>query len=122
MPGIFSEFLSAVQSNHDGNRFRVLAFGRSDAGEDSVSLKGFDIAASAVARLNDAHLIFVGAQNRKQDEIADRMKAYNIPPSRLRVRRFIEIREHLKQQFSEVDLAIMPSRTEKPCQQVCLFS
>ena len=40
------------------------------------------------------------------------MKAYNIPPSRLRVRRFIEFREHLKQQFSEVDLAIMPSRTE----------
>ena len=109
-PGIFSEFLSAVQSNHDGNIFRVLAFGRGDA--EDFSLKGFDIAASAVAGLNGVHLIFVGAQNNKQDEIASRMKAYNIPPSRLRVRRFIEFREHLKQQFSEVDLAIMPSRTE----------
>ena len=109
-PGIFSEFLSAVQSKNDGGKFRVLAFGRGDS--EDFSLKGFDIAASAVARLNDAHLIFVGAQNKKQDEIASRLKAHNIPPSRLRVRRFIEIREHLKQQFSEVDLAIMPSRTE----------
>ena len=30
-PGIFSEFLTAVQSNPDGNKFRVLAFGRGDA-------------------------------------------------------------------------------------------
>ena len=109
-PGIFSEFLSAVQSKHDGTKCRVLAFGRGDA--EDFSLKGFDIAASALAKLKDAHLIFVGAQHKKQDEIASRLKAYSIRPSRLRVRTFIEIREHLKQQFSEVDLAIMPSRTE----------
>jgi len=44
--------------------------------------------------------------------MADRLKEYNIPPSRLRIRSFTEIRERLEKQFSEVDLAIMPSRTE----------
>ena len=40
------------------------------------------------------------------------MKEYNIPPNRLRVRTFKELREHSKQLFTEVDLAIMPSRTD----------
>ena len=107
-PGIFSEFLSVPQSKQDGSKCRVLAFGRGDA--EDFSLKGFDIAARAVARLDDAHLIFVGA--KQQYEVASRLKECNIPPSRLRVRTFIELRERLKQLFSEVDLAIMPSRTE----------
>ena len=107
-PGIFSEFLSVPQSKQDGRKCRVLAFGRGDA--EDFSLKGFDIAAKAVARLDDAQLIFVGA--KQQDEVASRLKECNIPPNRLRVRTFIELRERLKKQFSEVDLAIMPSRTE----------
>ena len=107
-PGIFSEFLNAPQSQQDGNKCRVLAFGRGDA--DDFSSKGFDIAANAVAKLENVHLIFVGA--KQQEEVASRLKECNIPPNRLRVRTFIELRERLKQQFSEVDLAIMPSRTE----------
>ena len=107
-PGIFSELLNVPQSQRDGNKCQVLAFGRGDP--EDFSLKGFDIAAKAVARLDDAHLIFVGA--KQQEEVASRLKECNIPPSRLRVRTFIELRERLKQQFSEVDLAIMPSRTE----------
>jgi len=43
---------------------------------------------------------------QRQDEVAGRLKEYNIPPSRLRVR------ERFEKQFSEVDLVIMPSRTE----------
>ena len=107
-PGIFGEFLDVPQSKQDGSKCRVLAFGRGDA--EDFSLKGFDIAAKAVARLDDAHLIFVGA--KQQEEVAGRLKECNIHPSRLRVRNFIELRERLKQLFSEVDLAIMPSRTE----------
>ena len=109
-PGIFSEFSNVLQSKQDGGKCRVLAFGRGDA--EDFSLKGFDIAAKAVAELEDAHLIFVGAPNKQQNEVADRLKDCAIPPSRLRVRTFMEIRERLKHLFSEVDLAIMPSRTE----------
>ena len=107
-PGIFSDLSDIPQSSQDGSKFRVLAFGHGSA--EDLSLKGLDIAAKAVANLNDACFIFVGA--KKQDEIARRLKEYNIPQSRLTVISFPEIREHLKQQFSEVDLAIMPSRTE----------
>ena len=107
-PSIFSDFSDIPQSNQDGSRFRVLAFGH--GGADDFHVKGFDIAAKAVAQLKDAHLIFVDA--KQPDEIVGRLKECNIPPDRLRIRSFTEIREHLKQQFSEVDLAIRPSRTE----------
>ena len=109
-PGIFSEFSNVVQSKNEGSIFRVLSFGRGDA-EDFI-LKGFDIAAKAVAKVNDSHLIFVGATSKKQDEVAARLKECNLPASRLRVRAYMEIRDDLKKLFSSVDLAIMPSRTE----------
>ena len=71
-------------------------------------LKGIYITAKAVAKLNDASLVVIGTA--KGDEVAGRLNECNIPPSRLRIRSFTEI--NLKQQMSEVDLAIMPSRTE----------
>ena len=107
-PGIFSDFSNIPKSNQTGSKFRVLAFGH--GGAEDFRVKGFDIAAKAVGQLNDALLIFVDA--KQQDEVASRLKECDISPSRLRVRSFTEIRERLKQQFSEVDLAIMPSRTE----------
>ena len=109
-PGIFSEFSNVVQSKNEGGIFRVLSFGRGDA-EDFI-LKGFDIAAKAVAKLDDAHLIFVGAASKKQDEVAARLKECNLPAARLRVRAYMEIRDDLNKLFPGVDLAIMPSRTE----------
>ena len=109
-PGIFSEFFNVVRGKQDGSKFRVLAFGLGDP--EDFSLKGFDIAAGAVGKLDDAICIFVGAQDKHQDEVADRLKNFSIPPERLRVRTFLKIRERLKQQFSEVDIAILPSRSE----------
>ena len=109
-PGIFSEFSNVVQSEIEGNIFRVLLFGRGDA-EDFV-LKGFDIAAKAVEKVNDVHLIFVGPMSKKQNEVAARLKECNLPAGRLRVRAYMEIRDDLKKLFSGVDLAIMPSRSE----------
>jgi len=107
-PGIFSDSSNIAQGKQDNSKRRVLVFGHGSA--EDFSLKGYDIAARAVAKLSDVHLIFVDA--KQPNEVADRLKEYGIPPSRLRVRTFTEIREHLKEQFSEVDLAIMPSRTE----------
>ena len=109
-PGIFSEFSNVLQSTQEGGKFRVLSFGRGDA--EDFHLKGFDVAAKAVANLHNAHLIFVGAASKEQDEVAERLKKCDLPPSRLRVRAYKDKREGLKQLFSGVDLALMPSRTE----------
>ena len=83
-PGIFSEFSNVLQSTQEEGKFRVLSFGHGD-GED-FHLKGFDFAAKAVANLNNAHLIFAGAASKEQDEVAERLKKCDLPPSRLRVR------------------------------------
>ena len=109
-PGIFDEFSDVKQAIQDGDKCRVLAFGRGDA--EDFKLKGFDIAAKAVGKLQDAILIFVGAANKQQDGVADNLQQCDIPPERLRVRTFLESRESLKKLFREVDVAIMPSRTE----------
>ena len=109
-PGIFDEFSDVKQATQERGKCKVLAFGRGDA--EDFSLKGFDIAAKAVGKLQDTILIFVGAGNKQQDEVADNLKQCDIPPDRLRVRTFLESRESLKQLFREVDIAIMPSRTE----------
>ena len=109
-PGIFSEFSDVEQRKDEGRIFRVLLFGRGD-GED-FHLKGFDIAARAVAKLHDAHLIFVGAKSKERDEVANRLKECNLPARQLRVEAYMENRDELKKPFSGVDLAIMPSRAE----------
>ena len=109
-PGIFDEFSDVKQAVQDGDKCRVLAFGRGDA--EDFKLKGFDIAAKAVGQLQDAILIFVGAGNKQQDGVAANLQQCDIPPERLRVRTFLESREELRNLFQEVDVAIMPSRTE----------
>ena len=109
-PGIFDEFSGLEQATQDGDMCRVLAFGRGDA--EDFQLKGFDIAAKAVGQLQNAILIFVGAGNKQQDIVADNLKQCDIPPQRLRVRAFQESRESLRKLFREVDVVIMPSRTE----------
>ena len=111
-PSIFTEFLTVKQATEERRTFCVLVFGRGD-GED-FKLKGYDIAVQAVVKLEDSsyHLIFVGAPTRKEDEVAEKFLQHGIPPSQLTVRRFIEGREELAKLFCEVDLAIMPSRTE----------
>ena len=112
-PGIFSEISRIVQKKQDGGRCQVLALGRGHA--EDVFLKGYDIAAKAVDKLNDEHVIFVivSAPDKKKEEVADRpQEEYKIPRERLRVRSFQEIRETLQNQFSEVNLGIMPTPTE----------
>ena len=111
-PSIFTEFLNVQQATEERRTFCVLVFGRGD-GED-FKLKGYDIAVQAVAGLNDPsyHLKFVGAPAGKEDEVAENLVQHGIHPSQLTVRRFKESREELAKLFCEVDLAIMPSRTE----------
>ena len=111
-PGVFSEFAEVRLANEERRTFKVLVFGCED--DEEFKVKGYDIAARAVAQLKDKHykLVFVGAPSRKEEEVQDLLLDYGIDPSQLTVRCFNGSREELAQLFCEVDLAIMPSRTE----------
>ena len=109
-PGVFEEFFSVRQVVEARKQRNVLVFGRGDA--EDFDLKGFDIAGKAVAALEDTRLVFVGAPDGKHEEIAKRLTRCGVPASRLRVRGFMGDRESLKRLFHEVDLVVMPSRTE----------
>ena len=111
-PGIFPEFTKMEQASEEGGKFRILVFGRGDS--EDFELKGYDIAAQAVAGLNDKSylLIFVGAPKGKEEEVKNNLLKCGISRSKLIVRGFIESRGELEKLFCEADLAIMPSRTE----------
>ena len=112
-PGIFSEFANINLAAEERETFRVLVFGRGD-GEDFL-VKGYDIAAHAVAMLKDEEcsfkLVFVGAPNGKEKKVMKRFLKKGISPSQLIVCRAKE-REQLVDKFYEADLVIMPSRIE----------
>ena len=111
-PGIFSEFSVIEQATIESERFKVLTFGRGDP--EDFSLKGFDIAAEAIAELNDSsyRLIFVGAPDGKQEEVAENLLKCGISRAQLKVSKFVQSNERLKELFCEVDLVIMPSKVE----------
>ena len=109
-PGVFEEFETVKQVPSERKPRSVLVFGRGDV--EDFNLKGFDIAGRAIAALKDTRLVFVGAPEGKQEEIAQRLNRCGVPLNRLRVREFVEDRESLKRLFQEVDLVVMSSRTE----------
>ena len=109
-PGIFDDFSSVQQDPAEREECSVLVFGRGDA--EDFELKGFDIAARSVAALSDTILVFVGAPHGKHEEIAKRFVDFGIPANRLRVKSYVNSREDLKWLFCQVDLVLMPSRTE----------
>ena len=109
-PGIFDDLSGVQQVPDERKQHSVLVFGRGDA--EDFKLKGFDIAARCVAALSDTILVFVGAPHGKYEEIAQRFIDFGIPANRLKVRGYMARREDLKRLFCEVDLVLMPSRTE----------
>ena len=112
-PGIFSEFANVKQANEERRVFYVLVFGRGDS--EDFRVKGYDIAARAVAELKNEEppfkLVFVGAPSGKEDKIKQMLLDEGILCRQLIVRTAKE-REQLPRQFFEADLVIMPSRTE----------
>ena len=112
-PGIFSEFANINQAAEGRETFRVLVFGRGDS--EDFRIKGYDIAARAVAMLNNEEgsfkLVFVGAPDGEEDKVKERFLEEGILPGQLIVRSAKE-REQLAKQFCEADLVMMPSRTE----------
>ncbi|XP_015770478.1 PREDICTED: uncharacterized protein LOC107348902 isoform X2 [Acropora digitifera] len=109
-PGVFANFSSAQLVTAKSKQCRVLVFGRGDS--EDFELKGFDIAARSVAALSNTLLYFVGVPQGKHEEIAKRFVEFGVPAHRLRVKSYVNSREDLKRLFCEVDLVLMPSRTE----------
>ena len=113
-PGIFSEFADVTQATEERKTFKVLVFGRGD--NEDFELKGYDIAAKAIAVLKDDpqpyNLLFVGARVGEEEKVKNMLLQQGINRSQLIVRCFSESREQLAGFFCEADLAIMPSRTE----------
>ena len=117
VPGVFNrEFGDLVQqakveSNDD---FKVLLCGRGD--EEDFELKGYDIAVKAFAdqglKGKRYYLLFVGAPDGKQDEVRRRLLNCGITDEQLTVRKFVQNRAKMKDLFCEVDLVIMPSKSE----------
>ena len=72
-PGIFNELSDLQPSTRASKEFWVLVFGRGD--KKDFELKGFDIAAKAVAELNDRsyHLVFVGAPSGNEKQVAEKL-------------------------------------------------
>ncbi|CAH3187071.1 unnamed protein product [Porites lobata] len=112
MPGTFKEFSDVEHATRASAKFKVLTFGRGDF--EDFSLKGYDIAAQAIVEMKDSsyRLIFVGAPDGKQDEVAEILYQTGISRNQLFVRSFVKDKQRLKDLFCEVDVAIMPSRAE----------
>ena len=112
-PSIFSEFLKVEQATEERRTFCILVIGSGDSCED-FNLKGYDIAIKAIAELKDESfkLKFVCAAEGKGDSVAKKLLQCGISRNQLIVRSFDDSREVLADLFCEVDLAIMPSRTE----------
>ena len=110
--GILREFSVVRKTTKESKNSRVLTFGRSDP--EDFRLKGYDIAAKAIVELKDSsyRLIFVGAPDGKEEDVADNLLKCKISEDQLVVRKFVESKERLKELFCEADLAMMPSRTE----------
>ena len=113
-PGIFSDFADVKQATNERTTFSVLVFGSDD--HEDFNLNGYDIAARAIALLKDEpqpyKLLFVGAPRGEEEKVKDLLLQQGINRRQLTVRCFCESRKRLAQLFCEVDLAIMPSRTE----------
>ena len=118
IPGLFErEFgdLPAKQRpKDDSNDFIVLLCGRGD--EEDFELKGYNTAVKAFAdqRLKGKHysLLFVGSPEGRQDEVRERLLKYGITNEQLTVREFVKSRERMKELFCEVDMVIIPSKSE----------
>ena len=112
-PGVFSEFLNVAQATDERRTFCVLVIGSGDSCED-FNVKGFNMAAEAIAELKDAsyQLKFLYSPREKGEEIADKLLQHGISRNQLIVRSINDSRDVLANLFCEVDLAIMPSRTE----------
>ena len=119
IPGLFYREFGALQqkAKNEKDKFTVLLCGRGD--KEDFKLKGYSIAVEAFAdqRLKGKRysLLFVGSPEGKQDEVRERLLNCGIAcmdEKQLTVREFVKSRERMKYLLCEVDMVIMPSKSE----------
>ena len=113
-PGIFDEFFGEQKQYRKSRTFEILVFGRGNT--EDFELKGFHVAAKAVAHLNKYEpsylLKVVGTPEGEKEKLVQRLEGLGVSRSQLIVKSFYEERRKLAQLFLEADLVLMPSGTE----------
>ena len=118
-PGLFEREFGALnqRAKNKKDNFIVLLCGCGD--EEDFDLKGYNIAVQAFAdqqlKGKRYSLLFVGSPEGKQDEVSKRLLNCGIAAmdkKQLTVREFVKSREGMKELFCEVDMVIMPSKSE----------
>ena len=104
-PGIFDQLSSLSVSSIKGRIFRIVVFGRGDT--EDFKHKGYDIAANAVAKLDDKtyHLTFVGASKGSESDVTKELLKHDLLQSQLIVKDLLAL-------LCAASLLIIPSRTE----------
>ena len=118
VPGLFErefgDLLAKQKPKDESDDFIVLLCGRGD--DEDFEVKGYDIAVKAFTdqRLRGKRysLLFVGSPEGEQDEVRERLLNCGIDIKQLTVREFVKSREKMKDLFCEVDMLIMPSKSE----------
>ena len=114
IPGIFDEFCGEQKQYRKSRTFEILVFGRGNT--EDFELKGFHVAAKAVAHLNKYEpsylLKVVGTPEGEKEKLVQRLEGLGVSRSQLIVKSFYEERRKLAQLFLEADLVLMPSGTE----------
>ena len=111
-PSIFTEFSDVQQASNERRTFCVLLVESGDS--EDFNVKGYEIAAKAIADLKDKsyQLKFASKQKGKEDELADKLLQCGIGCDQLIICSFDGNRERIAELFSVVDIAILPSKTE----------
>ena len=111
-PSIFTEFLEVQPASDERRTFCVLVIESGDS--EDFYVKGYDLAAKAIADLKDKsyQLKFASKQRGKEDELADKLLQCGIGRNQLTICSLDEGRVTLAKLFSVVDIAILPSKTE----------
>ena len=115
-PGLFErEFGDLKQVPNESGEFKVLLCGCGY--DEDFQLREYNIAVEAFSdprlKRKPYRLIFVGASEGKQEEVREKFLQCGIADEQLTVRKFVQNREKMKGLLNEVDLAIMPSRSER---------
>ena len=112
-PSILTEFSDVQQASEERRTFCVLL--TESGNREDFDVKGYDIAMKAIANLKDKsyQLKFASKERGKEDELADKLLQCGIGRNQLIICSFDENRETLANLLSAVDIAILPSKTER---------
>ena len=111
-PSILSEFSDVQQASDERRTFCALVIESGDS--EDFDVKGYKIAAKAIANLKDKsyQLKFASKQSGKEDELKHKLLQCGIDHNQLIICSFDENRKTLANLFSMVDIVLLPSKTE----------